>query len=377
MALLLFAVAFGTNVSTPLLVLYRHRLHLSPTSVTAIFATYAVGLILALLFAGPGSDRVGRRPVTLLFTALAALASLTFVPAADREPLLFVARFLQGVVSGAVFSVGSAWLAELSAGHSHVAARRASVAMNAGFALGPLTAGLLGQYVAWPTTLPYLVHVVLTAAGLVVAWPAGETLRTARRGPLLQLGLPPQGRSVFWLLLAPTAICVFAFPATVITALPLVLPSGVHAIAVTGLVAGLTLGAAALVSPGARPLGASAAPLGLLLGASGFALSVTVARGAAWQVLLPVAVLLGAASGLCMTAGLAIAQELATDATRGAVNAAFYSVVYLGFGTPVLITAVSGAALTVPLSALAVTIALLGGWLWVAGRRVQVGSAAA
>ena len=370
---LLFAVAFGTNVSTPLLVLYRHRLHLSATAVTSIFATYAVGLIVALLFAGPGSDRVGRRPVVLLFALLACLASLVFIPAADHEWLLYLARFVQGLVSGAVFSVGSAWLAELS-GHPYAAAKRASFAMNAGFSLGPLTAGLLGQFGPWPTTLPYLVHVGLCVVALAIAVPTGETLLQRRAGPLLRIGLPPEGRSAFWLLLVPTAICVFAFPATAITALPLLFSSDTHGIAVTGLVAGITLGAAALVSPAARPLGAAAAPVGLGFGAIGFGVSVAVAEGAPWEVLVPVAVLLGTASGLCMTAGLAIAQLLSTDATRGAVNAAYYAVVYLGFGTPVLVTAVAGKALSVPLAALAVAVGLLGGWLAVAGRRVVVGA---
>jgi MFS family permease len=43
--LALFAVAYGTNVSTPLLLLYQDLLDLSAWTVTALFAAYPIGLI--------------------------------------------------------------------------------------------------------------------------------------------------------------------------------------------------------------------------------------------------------------------------------------------------------------------------------------------
>ena len=47
----LFAVAYGTNVSTPFLVLYRDRLDLSPSQTMAIFVVYVAGILATLLFA--------------------------------------------------------------------------------------------------------------------------------------------------------------------------------------------------------------------------------------------------------------------------------------------------------------------------------------
>ncbi|MCW2579919.1 MAG: major facilitator superfamily 1, partial [Blastococcus sp.] len=44
----LFSVALGTNVPTPLLLIYQDTLRLSDADLTAIFGCYAVGLILAL-----------------------------------------------------------------------------------------------------------------------------------------------------------------------------------------------------------------------------------------------------------------------------------------------------------------------------------------
>ncbi|MDQ6849753.1 MAG: MFS transporter, partial [Actinomycetota bacterium] len=159
---LLFAAAFGTNVSTPLLLLYRERLHVSATVVSLVFGVYALGLAPSLLLGGPASDRYGRTRLLLPATILAALASLLFLFGADSTPMLFVARFVQGLATGAVFSVGSAWLQELlGATLVAVAARRGSLGLSLGFSLGPLTSGLLGQYGRWPLVVPYLVHVAL------------------------------------------------------------------------------------------------------------------------------------------------------------------------------------------------------------------------
>ena len=48
-AVAIFVVTYGTNVSTPFLVLYRDRLRLSDNQTMAIFVVYVAGIILALL----------------------------------------------------------------------------------------------------------------------------------------------------------------------------------------------------------------------------------------------------------------------------------------------------------------------------------------
>ena len=64
-AFALFAVAAGTNVPTPLLLVYRDTLDLQPDVLTAVFGVYAAGLVPAIFLAGPLSDRLGRRRVVL------------------------------------------------------------------------------------------------------------------------------------------------------------------------------------------------------------------------------------------------------------------------------------------------------------------------
>ena len=184
-----FVAAFGTNVPTPLLLIYRDELGLSSNALTGAFGVYAAGLVPALLLAGPASDRFGRRPVVVPFVLLSVATSLLFLGAGSSVLLLFVCRFLQGAVSGVVFSVGTAWLAELI-GEPARSARLTTAALGGGWALGPLTSGLLAQWAPAPTVLPYLVHVALTLVSLVLLPAVPETLAPAdrRAGAVINLG---------------------------------------------------------------------------------------------------------------------------------------------------------------------------------------------
>src|SRR4051794_9146148 len=296
----LFSVALGTNVPTPLLLVYRRTLDLSDADLTAVFGCYAIGLIAALTVAGAASDRFGRRALVLPFSVLAGPASLLFVPAVDSLPLLYAGRLLQGGVSGVVFSVANAWLQELAGPHGQQsAATRGAVSSSLGFAIAPAMSGLLAQYGPAPTTLPYLVHVAVLVVGLAALAVVPETVHERRPGPFLQLGLPPDGRRAFWTVLAPTAFGVFAFPTVAATLLPLlVVPDGVG-VAYAGLIAGVALAASAVAAPLGRRPGPWAAPLGATLGAVGYALGTVAVATSAGALLLPTAALLGAGGGFC------------------------------------------------------------------------------
>lgn len=370
----LFAVAAGTNVPTPLLLLYRDRLDLPADTLTAVFGVYAAGLVPALFLAGPLSDRVGRRPVVLPFVVLAGLASLVFVAAADSVALLFVARWLQGAVSGVVFSVGSAWVAELSAAAGAGAAgRRAAVAMTAGFALGPFVSGVLGQYGPAPTTLPYLLHVVLVAAALATAIRLPETVDLAPAGgrvsgPLVRAG----DRWAVVSVLGPLAVCVYAFPSVVVAGVPLLVDTDAPAVLFTGLLAGVTLGAGALAAPVQQRLGRWTATAATASGAVGFAVCAAAAGPGDPVGLFVGAVLLGAGGGAALAAGIALVTRLANPARLGTLSAVFYGCAYLGFAGPYAYSVAAQATdVALPLAVAAVVTALLSVRLAVAARTAR------
>jgi MFS family permease len=376
----LFAVAAGTNVPTPLLLVYQERLDLSPEVLTALFGIYAAGLVPALLLAGGLSDRLGRRRVAIPGIVLSGLASLAFAFAGDSLTLLFTARFLQGVVSGVVFSVGSAWVGELSlASGEGAGGRRAAFAMTAGFSLGPLTSGLLGEFGPAPTVLPYLVHTALVAVGLAMALGLPETvdLVAARRSghehhtkvPLIQ----PGDGLLIATVLAPVAVCVYAFPSTVISAVPLLVDLPYGGVAVTGVLAGVTLGAGTLVAPLQARLGRWTAVIGSALGAAGFATAALFATSGWLPWLVLTAPLLGSGGGLCLAAGLTLTARLAAPTRRGALTALFLAIAYLGFAVPFLMAVAAGATSpVVPLAAAAGLTALLAVRLLPVARRGQL-----
>ncbi|GAC1445783.1 MAG: MFS transporter [Mycobacteriales bacterium] len=343
-------MAAGTNVPTPLLLLYRSSLHLSGPASTVVFGVYAAGLTPSLLGAGALSDRIGRRPVVLPCTALAGVASLLFLPAAGSFHLLLLARFVQGLVSGAVFTAGSAWIAELSAasGGAAAAGRRAAVALAAGFSLGPLVSAVLAVLVPGPLKTPYVAHALLAVAGLVAVRRVTETVtsrdpgqgRPGRGVPLLQ----PADRLLAGTALLPVAICVYAFPATIIAGLPILVRLPGNGVLANGVLAGLTLGAGAVVAPWQRHLGSWTAVAAAACGAAGFGLTAVAAAADSWPVLLPAGLLLGAGSGWSLAAGLSLTGRLAAAERRGTLTGIFYTCAYLGFAAPFLVTSIARTA---------------------------------
>ena len=374
-AFALFAVAAGTNVPTPLLLIYRDTLDLGPDVLTAVFGCYALGLVPALALAGPLSDRYGRRRVMLPSMVLAALTSLLLIGAASSLPLLFAGRALQGAVSGAVFTVGSAWVAELSlVGGDGAAGRRAAVAMTGGFSIGPFVSGLLGEYAPAPTTLPYLLHVVLVGIGLLAAARVPETVALVERqdrvaqGPLVERS----DRVVLLTVLAPLAVCVYAFPTVVVSAVPLLVETDAPPVLLTGILAGLTLGFGTVAAPLQRPLGSWTALAAVLLGVGGYLTAMAGASSGSPLLLLLSSLLLGSGGGLALAAGLAMTARLARPGRRGALSAVFLGCAYVGFGAPyVVAVAAEASRVEVPLAAAAGLAALLALRLLVATRRGQ------
>ena len=70
-ALAMFAVGWGANQFSPMLIVYRHALGLGSAEIAGLFAIYAATLIPGLLAGGPLSDRFGRRACVLPCGAVA------------------------------------------------------------------------------------------------------------------------------------------------------------------------------------------------------------------------------------------------------------------------------------------------------------------
>lgn len=374
LAIALFAVAFGTNVSTPLLLLYQETLDLSAWTVTALFAVYPLGLAPALALSGPASDALGRRRVILPALIASGVASLVFAAGAETLSLLFTARFLLGAVSGVVFVVTSAWMQELAAPDNPMwAARLNSMVLYAGFGFGPLLAGILGQWGPAPLVVPYLVHVAIVLVGLVAFRSIPETVQpdpSRRIRP--NLGVPPHSRRHFWWVVAPTALAVFGFPSLAFGLFPVLLRPAMADIAVfaTGIMLGTATMAIFFMQGFMDRLGElRAAPLGMVLGTIGTAIGTVAFASGAWGWLFPSAFILGGASGLSTTAGLRLVDRLADPKDRGALTGTFYAIAYIGMTMPVVVTTIAGSTRLTDVLVGVTTVGVVGS-LWL-GRAVR------
>jgi hypothetical protein len=180
---LLFASGWGANHFVPLLLVYRARMNLSPVDLGTLFAVYALGLIPGLLVGGPLSDRRGRRAVVLPAALLALGGTALLAAATNGFALLLAGRLVVGLGSGGVFSAGTAWVQDLSPGTPPgTGARRAAVALSAGFGGGPLIASACAQWFAGPALVPYLLQAAALGAAIAFAWRVPGAAKPAAPG---------------------------------------------------------------------------------------------------------------------------------------------------------------------------------------------------
>ena len=353
-ALVMFAVGWGANQFSPMLIVYRHALGLSAGEIAGLFAIYAATLIPGLLAGGPLSDRFGRRAVVLPFAALSPVATLLFVVGPHSLPLIAAGRALAGVCSGMVFGPATAWVQDLSGGDAR-SARRAALALSAGFGLGPVVAALLAQWARDPLVVPYLPHLALGAAALAIGLTVPGTPRPGRperpeRPDAAGRRWPPAALRTreFWLGVALPAPFVFGTVSLAIVVLPEEV-TGARTLSAgyAGLMTLLAFAAGIGVQPAARRIAAWRPHAGIITGlvaaAAGAAVSVAAVAGPSEVLAGFGAVLLGLAYGLCLVTGLHDAERLAGPRDRGTVLAAYYVLAYLGFGAPYAVDGLNAA----------------------------------
>jgi hypothetical protein len=345
----LFAVGWGANQFTSLLLAYKLHRGLTTGTGDALFGVYALGLIPALLLLGPISDARGRRVITCGAAALSGAATCALI-AGDRSlALLYVGRLFAGAASGAAFAAGTAWVKELSvaphdpAADPEAGARRAAIAISAGFGLGPLVAGLLAQWAPDPLLVAYLPHLAVVALVLLPGLRAPETVPASNRHVTRSIRVASASSRRFRHVISPAAPWVFVAPSVAFAVLPAMIAAelGHFQIGFAAITAALTLAVGVLIQPLARALDRSGAGRGLLTGLAailaGLALAALAVAVGSWPLALPADMLLGAGYGLCLVSGLLEVQALAAPGELASLTAIFYALTYVGFAAPIVI----------------------------------------
>ncbi|MDO5721372.1 MAG: MFS transporter [Actinomycetaceae bacterium] len=141
-----FALLYDTQ---PMLVLIGEEFTLSPDQAALSVSAATIGLAVALLFAGPISERHGRTGVIFISLFVSAAMGIV-VGLAPSWPLHLLARFTLGITVSGLPAVAMAYLAEEV--HRSAQARAAGLYV-AGTALGGmsgrLVTGVIAEFFGW------------------------------------------------------------------------------------------------------------------------------------------------------------------------------------------------------------------------------------
>jgi MFS family permease len=349
----------GANLATPLYAVYSQRFGFSPLVLTAIFATYAIVLVPALVLFGRLSDRFGRRPVVVGGLATACLGLALFA-AAEGTAWLFAARAVQGLAVGMISGAATAALVELDPqGSRRRAALGAGLAQAGGSALGPLAAGMLVEWAPTPLRLCYLgaLGLTLAAAALVLRLPErGDEAREPWRPQWPRV--PAEIRRAFfrvgltagavWAAMALSLSIVPSYTERLLSSRNLAV---VGAIAALGLLASFAAQAVLERREGSHRRDQA---LGCVLLA--FGLGGVVAAGPSGSVALLVAgsIVAGVGHGVAFLTAQQELNELAPGERRGEVTAAFIACIYFLVATFVIASGLLGSAFSLDASVEAV-----------------------
>ncbi|MFI9082302.1 MFS transporter [Streptomyces sioyaensis] len=344
-----FAVAWGGNEFTPLLVMYKQQ-GLPVATVDLLLFEYVLGLVPALLIGGPLSDRYGRRPLMRPAPLLAALGSLLLAFGAACVPLLSIGRVVCGIAIGLAMAVGSSWLKELSQAPfapqsvPGIGARRSAMSITGGLGIGAGVAGVLAQWAPWPHSLAYLLNAALCLGTALWMNRAPETGSPRPNPGRLRddLKVPAVSHRRFLHVILPLAVWLFACAASAFAVIPTLLLPKVPAapIAFSALLTIITLGSGFAIQSVARRIdrpGSIRLPaLALILVIIGMGLAAATSAALTIPLAVATAVILGLSLGLVMVAGLQEIELLARPDDLAGLNAVYYAVSYLGFGYPVV-----------------------------------------
>jgi MFS family permease len=332
------AIMVGTTLPTPMYALYGEHMHFAVLTTTVIYASYAGGVLFALLVFGRWSDAIGRRPV-LLAGVVAALASAAVFLAADSVSPLLVGRVLSGLSAGIFTGTATAAVIEAAPESWRTkAAAVATVANMGGLGVGPLLAGLLVEYAPAPLKLSFVVHIVLAVLAGVAVFVVPET--SARTGSIgvQRLSVPPEVRAVF-VVASLAAFAGFAVTGLFAAVAPSFL-SGVVGIdnhAVAGLIASTIFFASAVAQLAARNLDPNrAVAIGCAILVAGMVVLAVALEVSSLAGLIAAAVVTGIGQGISFSRGLAAVAELTPADRRAEVSSTYFVVAYVAISLPVV-----------------------------------------
>lgn len=356
----LFTDMLVHGLAVPVLPLLPSVVQRGPAATGVLFASYAVAMIVATLFAGRVVDRHG--PKLPLMIGLVGLATATLLFATGGPYwLLLVARLSQGIAGG------MSWVSALSLIAATTSFDKRGQAMGIamstitlGVLIGPPLAGFLVGHFGTASPFVLAAAVALIDGVLRIVLVKGSPRVTDdTAGPLAVLRVPG----------SPSIVLAIAVGAGALSGIEPVLP--VH-LGAGSLVVGLLFGLASLAAIIANPVVGkyvTSAPARLLIGAgvvaAGGSLLVIGWAGELWQTCIGMA-LLGLSSALLLAPATTLISEQGFRSRPPTLGGSFalYNLAYaagLALGPLLTGLAVQKTGFATALSLTAVSITALGG----------------
>jgi MFS family permease len=338
---LLFTVGWAANNFVAAMPLISVRRHLSTATLDATFGIYALGLLPGLVVGGRASDALGRRSVALTGSATALVGTLAMLLSLQTDVLL-AGRLIVGLGVGLAMSSCTAWASDL---RGPAGAATAGAVLIAGFAVGPFAAGAIVGH--GRPGIPVSFGIAASILLLAMLGVAAASRRPDVAVNVTATGQPSQGsipvrQGTAWAMswAMPLAPWVFASATLGFVTIPGRIHTGLDAPMAAGTATLLVNGVSGLIQviARARTWGPQAGTVGALLAALGYAASAVAPATISLTAGLPLLLVLGCASGLCLREGLIDLQVSAPRRARGALVGLFYVVTYVGFGLPLLLT---------------------------------------
>ncbi len=332
------AIMVGTTLPTPMYALYAEHMHFAVLTTTVIYATYAGGVLFALLAFGRWSDAIGRRPVLLAGVVFALSSAVVFL-VADSVPLLLVGRVLSGLSAGIFTGTATAAVIEAAPPNWRTkAAAVATVANIGGLGTGPLLAGLLVEYAPAPLHLSFIVHIVLALLAGAAVLIVPETSERSGSIGLQRLSVPVEVRTIF-VIAALAAFAGFAVTGLFTAVAPSFLANvvGIDNHAVAGLIACSIFAASAVTQVAARNMNPQrAVAVGCAILVVGMVILAVALQFSSLAGLIAATVVSGIGQGMSFSRGLAAVSELTPPERRAEVSSTYFVVAYVAISLPVV-----------------------------------------
>ncbi|MEU9289984.1 MFS transporter [Streptomyces sp. NPDC048275] len=336
------ALYVAAGAPTPLLVVFEQQWHFPAWVLTVAFASYALGLLAALLVAGSLSDHIGRRPVLVGSLLVELGAMLMFVFASDIGWVI-AARTVQGIATGAATSAFSASVVEHAPErHRKLGTIITSIAPAGGLGLGALLTGAAVQFSSHATVIVFSALAVVMAVGTGVAAFSAETVSPrpgAARALIPRVSVPPAARREF-LAGIPVHMAAWMLAGLFMGLVPTIIRD------LLGLHSGLLNGATAFVEPAAAAvaglfLGRLTARRTIFVGGAGVLLGTAVIEAGVAAGMLSLlwvgGIIGGVGFGASFSGAIRTIAPLAQPHQRAGLFASVYLVAYLSFGVPAII----------------------------------------